>query len=196
VLEREGAALEQVLEPSGGGDEDVCAARRADLLLEADAAVDGAHAEVAGGGQRLQLVDDLGGELARRSEHERGRARCVGRHTVDDRRAEGERLARARGRLGEHVAAGEHVGDDELLNGEGGVDPALGESARDRTGYAESGEGLLGHWRASCGIGPRTIREANKLTRTAIVAGPKQANCLAAGEVPTTARQSSGALTT
>ena len=33
--------------------------------------------------------------------------------------------------------------DDELLDGEGGVDPALGESARDRTGYAELGEGLL-----------------------------------------------------
>ena len=96
-------------------------ARVAGLLLEADAAVDGGDLEGAGVGQRPQLLDDLAGELARRGEHERGRAAAVGVDAVDHRHAEGERLARARGGLGEHVATGEHVGDDELLDGEGRV---------------------------------------------------------------------------
>jgi hypothetical protein len=59
---------------------------------------------------------------------------------VDQRDAEGERLAGAGGRLGEHVAAGEHVGDDELLDGERGVRAALFERIGDRTGNAEIGE--------------------------------------------------------
>ena len=121
---------EQVLQPAGRGDEDVRAARVARLLLEADAAVDGADLEVAGCASGAQLVDDLAGELARRREHQRRRAAASAaiRSTIGD--AEGERLAGARGRLGEHVAAGEHVGDDELLDGEGRVDAALLESAR------------------------------------------------------------------
>ncbi len=144
VREREGAALQQVLEPAGSGDEDVGALRGARLLLEADAAVDGARrCSARARGERLQLVDDLGGELARRGEHERRRTPRIGRDPVDHRRAEGERLARAGGRLGEHVATGEHVADDELLDGEGGVDAALRKRTRNRTGYAEIGEGLL-----------------------------------------------------
>ena len=133
-------ALEQVLEPAGGGDEDVGALRVAGLLLEADAAVDGGHAEVAGARQRAQLVDDLAGELARGGEDERRRAPRVGRDAVDQRDAEGERLAGAGRRLGEHVAAGEHVGDDELLDGERGVHAAVAQGGGDRTGYAEIGE--------------------------------------------------------
>ena len=39
--------------------------------------------------------------------------------------------------------AGEDVGDDELLDGEGLGDAALGERARDGAGHAEIGEGLL-----------------------------------------------------
>ena len=135
--------MQQVLEPPGGGDEDVGAARVAGLLLEADAAVDGADVEVAGLRQRPELIDDLAGKLARRGEHERGRAVGVDGDLVDHRRAEGERLARARGGLGEHVATGEHLTDDELLDGEGRVDAALFQRAGNRTGYAEIGEGLL-----------------------------------------------------
>ena len=142
VGEREGAAGEQVLEPAGGGDEDVRALRVAGLLLEADAAVDGGHAQAAGARQRAQLVDDLAGQLARGGEDERRRAARVGRDAVDQRGAEGERLAGAGRRLGEHVAAGQHVGDDELLDGEGGVHAAIAQGGGDRTGYAEIGEGL------------------------------------------------------
>ena len=38
---------------------------------------------------------------------------------LDERHAEGKRLARPGGRLDEHVLAGEGVGDDELLDGKG-----------------------------------------------------------------------------
>ena len=136
---------EQVLEPAGGGDEDVRALRVAGLLLEADAAVDGGDAEVAGARQRAQLVDDLAGELARGGEDERRRAAGVGRDAVDERDAEGERLAGAGGRLGEHVAAGEHVGDDELLDGEGGVDAALARARRRPHGIRRDRRRTAGH---------------------------------------------------
>ena len=56
-------------------------ARRAAVLCgpKADAAVDGGDAQVAGLGDRAQLVDDLAGQLAGRGEDEgRGRARAPG----------------------------------------------------------------------------------------------------------------------
>src|SRR5215207_9341657 len=88
-----------------------------------------------------QLVDDLAGELARRREDQRLRPRAVGGDEVDHRHAEGERLARARRRLDEHVAAVEYVADDEALDGKGGSDAAGVERGGDRTGHAEIGEG-------------------------------------------------------
>ena len=140
-----------------------------------------------------QLVDDLAGQLTRRGEHQRRRAARVGRDAVDQRHAEGERLAGAGGRLGQDVVAGEHVGDDELLDGEGRVDAALDERTRNRTRHAEIGEGLLGHWRDFLRRKRGRERFGRRLlTRTAVVAGPKQANCLAAGKVPTTAHSLAG----
>ncbi len=112
VAERQVAAADQVLEPAGGGDDDVGAARLTGLLLDPDAAVDRAHLEGAGVGDRVAGLDDLGGELTRRGE-DQGRGATVGRlDAVGDRHHEGERLAGSRRGLGEHVAAGEHVADD------------------------------------------------------------------------------------
>jgi hypothetical protein len=91
------------------------------------------------------LLGDLRGELARGGEDQRARAAVARLDAVDDRDAEGERLAAARGRAGEDVAAGEHVGDDEVLDGEGGFDAAGGERVDDRVRHAEIGEGLLMH---------------------------------------------------
>ena len=143
MLEREGAALEQVLEAAGRRHEDVGALGVAGLLLEADAAVDGGDGDVAGAGERAQLLDDLARQLAGGGEDERRGAARGGVDAVDQRDAERERLARPGRRLGEHVAAGEHVGDDELLDGERLVDAALGERAHDGARHAEIGEGLL-----------------------------------------------------
>jgi hypothetical protein len=52
----------------------------------------------------------------------------------------GERLARARGGLGQDVAAGQHVADDEALDGEGGGEAAGGERLAHGLGHAEIGE--------------------------------------------------------
>ena len=64
ALEGDDVAGDQVLEPAGGGDEDVGAARGLALRAEADAAVDGGDRQPAGVGDGAQLVDDLAGELA------------------------------------------------------------------------------------------------------------------------------------
>ena len=87
-----------------------------------------------------QLVDDLQRELAGRGEDQRRRAAVVGLDQVDERDAEGERLARAGRRLDEDVVAVEDVVDDELLDRERRGDPALCERARNRTRDAEIGE--------------------------------------------------------
>ena len=139
-LERDRAALDQVLEPAGRGDDDVGALRRGALRAEADAAVDGGDAQSAGLGDRGQLVDDLACQLAGRGEDERREVLRSGLDPVDQRHAEGERLAGAGRGLDQQVVTGERVADDHLLDGEGLVDAALRKRAHDVLGYAEIGE--------------------------------------------------------
>ena len=146
--ERERAALEEVLQAAGRGDDDVRLGGLAGLALEADAAVDGGDLQRAGVGDVPRLLDDLGRELAGRGEHERRGTQVGGLDAVDERHAEGERLARPGGRADEDVVAGEDVGDDEALDGERLGDAALGERARNGIGHAEIGEGLLGQGKA------------------------------------------------
>ena len=116
--ERDEPPLEEVVEPARGGDEDVGAARLLRLSADGRSAVDGGDAQVARRGERLQVGDDLRGELAGRDEHERARVPVGAGRPLDHRDAEGERLARARGRRGEDVHAGERVGQDERLDRE------------------------------------------------------------------------------
>ena len=129
LLERDDAAVDQVLEPARGRDEDVGAAGGLDLRGEADAAVDGGDPEVAGIGDRAQLLDDLGRQLPGGSEDQGRGVAGAGLEELDQRDAEGERLARAGRRLDEQVVAGERVADDHLLNGEGLGDVAASERA-------------------------------------------------------------------
>ena len=151
VGERDRAAREQILEAAGGGHDEVGGAGVLDLLVEADAAVDGGDVQAPGGGQRARLFDDLADELTRRGEHERGGLARRRVEHVEDRRGEGDRLARARGGLGEDVVAVQDVLDDEGLDGKGGGDAAGGERSHDRLRQAELGEGLLGHRRVLLG---------------------------------------------
>ena len=144
VLESQRTALDQVLEAPGCGDEDVRLRRLADLRLHADAAVDDFDLERPRPGDRLELIDDLAGQLAGRGEDERRRASRIGGDPVDERQAESERLAGARRRLDEDVAARQHVLDHEALDGERGFDAAIGECVDYGLGHAEIGEGL-GH---------------------------------------------------
>src|SRR5919199_764153 len=164
--------VEQVLQAPGRRDQELGAARGAGLLLEADAAVDRGDPQPSGACDRARLVHDLGGELAGRREDERARPAAARCDPLDDRDREGERLAGAGRRLGEDVAAGEDVGDDEPLDGERLGDVAPGGRAPDGGGHAEIGEGRLGHG-SPCGA-RRTVREATadpNRTRAA----PKQA---------------------
>ena len=62
---------------------------------------------------------------------------------LDERDAEGERLARAGRRLGEDVAAGERVRQDERLDAERLDDAAGGERLLDRRAHAERAKRLL-----------------------------------------------------
>ena len=103
--------------------------RGLDLRAEADAAVDGGDLGGRGRGDRVELVDDLARQLAGRRQDEGGEAACAGLDQVDQRDAEGERLARAGRRLDEQVVAGERVADDQLLDGERLGDVAASERA-------------------------------------------------------------------
>src|SRR3954451_20115976 len=139
--ERDVPAVQEVQQPAGRGDEHVGTPRALRLGVQADAAVDCRDAQGARGGDGSDLGDDLTGELAGGREDEREGPAARGGRAVDQRDAEGQRLARAGGGLDEHVAAGEHVGDDEPLHGEGRGDPALAQRADRGLGHAEIGEG-------------------------------------------------------
>ncbi len=140
LREAEGAALEQVLEPPGGCYDDVRARRVNGLLVQADAAIDRADPQGAGMRYLAQLLDDLRRELAGRRQHECCRPRPVGVDALDHRDAECEGLPRAGRRFDEHIAAGEHIADHELLYGEGFGDATARERAADGVGHAELGE--------------------------------------------------------
>jgi hypothetical protein len=141
VVEGEGAAGEQVLEATGGRDEQVRAGGVLGLRSQPDAAVDGGDAQRPGLGQRAQLVGDLGGEFPRGREHERGRTARLGGDPVDERDPEGEGLARSGGRAHEHVTTGEHVADGEALDRERLGDARAREGVDDGAGHAEIGKG-------------------------------------------------------
>jgi hypothetical protein len=89
---------------------------------------------------RLHLVGDLGDELARRGDDQR-RGTPVGRlDEVDHGNGERERLARSGRRADEHVTAGEHVADDDLLDGKRIGDAAGGQRVGDGSRHAQIGE--------------------------------------------------------
>ena len=142
AVERDDPPLDQVLQAARRRDEDVGLARGLRLRGDRDAAVDRGDPQVARRRDRAELGRDLGGELARRDEHERGRPPLGRIELLDERHGEGERLAGARRRLREHVAAGERVREDERLNSEWSVDVALRERLRDARGYAQLEERL------------------------------------------------------
>ena len=140
LLQVEGAAVEQVLEAAGGGDDDVGLSGLPRLRLDADPAEDGGDLQGSGLRDRAQLVDDLLGELAGGREDEgRGAAR-VGLDALGHRDAEGERLARPGRRLDEDVLTCEDVRDAKSLHRKWFGNAALGERAQDWARHAEIGE--------------------------------------------------------
>src|SRR5205823_1693009 len=131
------APLDEIVEPAGGGDDDMRAAQALHLWADRSAAVGGRRTKALRLAEQRELLGHLERELAGGREHERGRGRLVGRDELDDRQGEGQRLPRARRRLAEDVAPVERVGDAEGLDTERLDDAAGGERLLDLRAHAE-----------------------------------------------------------
>ncbi len=142
------AALDEVLEPAGGGDEDLCAAPQGGGLLgDRHAADDGGEPKVHGGRVRGERVGDLLGQLTGGDEDhgERGaRLGAAARGTGQHGQPEGEGLAGAGAAPAEDVAAGQRVRQGRALDREGLGDALRGEGLQQRGGHVEVGEGVDG----------------------------------------------------
>ena len=119
------AAVHQVVQAAGSGDEHVgAAAQLADLRTVGRAAVHGGH-EVAGfAGDLHARAADLLSQLARGADDAHARGAAAALHALErGQRGQQERcgLAGAGGGGGDDVAAFQDVGDGLLLNGRGGV---------------------------------------------------------------------------
>ena len=189
MLERDHAAVDQVLEPARGGDEDVGVPGAARLALDADAAVDG-------------------GDLERARVRERAAAR---RRSGSPARASGRARARRRGgRRGSMRSAigmpkasvlPEPVGDwastswpastsrdHELLDGEGGVDAAPARAATTGLDTPRSAKDCEDIYACSCEL----MRRGDPATPTAQERTQRRRTSRAAQRHPTLGDSSSG----
>ena len=143
AVERHGAVLHQVEQPSGRCDQHVDAMReRADLRVDVHAADRERHrrAQIAAVG--LEAVDDLRRKLARRGEHQhaaalRQRLVAVVGEVIEDRQREGGGLAGSGLRDADDVAALHHLRDGLRLDRRGGGVLFVSEGLGDRLGEAE-----------------------------------------------------------
>ena len=141
AFERDCLALEEIVQATGGRNDDVGASRALRLSMYRDSPVDRRDLDAA----RRECGDldrDLRGELARGDEHERRGTRVAGLEPLDERDREADGLPGARRSLGEDVASGERVRENALLDRERVLDGTLGQAAHDARGYAELGKGL------------------------------------------------------
>ena len=120
VVEHRFAAVHQVDQASRRGHDDLRAvAQGAYLLLDAGAAVDGHHMDALHILREVaKVVGYLQAELARGTEHEGLRLVARGVNLLQERYAEGRRLARARLCEGNHIVSfPQQIGDYFLLDG-------------------------------------------------------------------------------
>jgi hypothetical protein len=136
-LDRDETPLEEVVEPPRSRDNDLGTPCFLSLSGDRRSAVDRGDPEVAGDRERLQVGDDLRGELARRDEHERARMPSCARRPLDHRNAERERLAGPRRRRRQDVDTGESIGKNETLDRERRGDAETVQSLHDRRAHAE-----------------------------------------------------------
>ena len=123
--EQQASALGMIEQAAGRRDQHVDAAHQLGVLIaERHAADDQRDVELVVLAVFLELLDDLGGEFARRLQNERARHARAGAALFEHgehRQHEGGGLAGAGLRDAEHVAAGEDVRDGLLLDGGGGL---------------------------------------------------------------------------
>ncbi len=137
---------DQVLETTWAGDDQIDAGPQGPgLRAEPDAAVDGDDRTIDRRAQRLERTSDLVGELARRGQHQTGRATLLAdAEASGEGDTEGEGLARAGGGSAEHVPTVEGGSDRLGLDGERLVDSSGREGIDERCRHAEIGERRLG----------------------------------------------------
>ena len=167
TVEAEQSTRHQIEQAPGRGDHDVRSARALRLRADRDAAVDGRDVQMTDVGDRTEVLGHLARELSGRREDQGRRAPAARRQPFDDGDGERERLARPRPRACEHVATGDRVTKDQLLDRERSGDAAHLEGVDDRRGDAELGEsgerGGGGEW--------RELRELRRGGRTPWVHG-------------------------
>ena len=144
VVERHGAAVDQVGEPARRGDDEVDTVTQACGLTTDRHATEHRHgAQVEGLGHAGEVALDLGGELAGGHQDQaagRLRAALAAGEGVEDGDAERQGLAGAGAGAAEHVRAGQGRRDDDLLD-RGGLDDALAsERLHERLGQPVGGE--------------------------------------------------------
>ena len=156
--------LQQVFEAARTGDDDVdTLAKRCDLRLGRNAAVHRGGAKAEGAGDAVDRAVDLARQLPGGGQDQRawtaGLTLAVVRHEADDDgKREGQRLAGPGAATAEDVATGDGIGKGCGLDGEGGVEPAVGRCGRDGFGDAEIGEtefGERGRGRVRHDVAPR-----------------------------------------
>ena len=121
-------------QPSGGGDEDVdAAAQGLDLIVHADAAVNGLRAQRHVPAIVAEALGDLGGKLARGRQHQ-GTRRATGSGVCleprEHRDGECRGLAGAGLRGREQIATGHDQWNGPLLNGCGRLMTEIGNGAQ------------------------------------------------------------------
>ena len=133
----DGPLAEVIEQPAGRGDDDLgTGPQRADLRIEADAAVDGRRADGVLGAVGPDALLDLERELTGRGEDQGAdRPRTAGRprgmQALQHRQHERGRLAGARLGAGEHVATGEDERDRLGLDGGGFRVALLGDGTEE-----------------------------------------------------------------
>ena len=141
AAELDEAALDEVVQPSRRGDQDVRGGHPLRLFPDPRAAVDGHDPELPRPSDVLELVAHLLCELTGRRQHEGGRASLhAGIDLVDDRDREPERLAGPRLGPRERVPPGGGVLDHHHLDRERRLDPAGLERAHDGLGNSQVAE--------------------------------------------------------
>ncbi|WTX72007.1 hypothetical protein OG788_22410 [Streptomyces sp. NBC_00647] len=148
VLQRAGAAVDDVAQTARGGDEDVDAALQGvDLVAHRRTAADDLHLQAEDVAVGLQRVGDLHGQLTGRREDDGARLLLLGVTTGElreGRQTEGEGLAGAGAATAEDVLAGQGVRDGRGLDREGAGHAVLRELADDTLGETEVLERELG----------------------------------------------------
>ena len=143
LFEADAPPLDQVIQATGCGDDDLRPGGVAGLVDQPDAAVDGCDPEALGLGDDLELLGDLRGELAGGDHHDRLGSGGRTLEPLDDRDGEGEGLARAGTALGEDIVPRNGVGDHPGLDLEGRDDPVGHQRSDDALRGAELREGGL-----------------------------------------------------